>query len=49
MEDLIYSIINDESPSTISDSIKDALAAKAMERIDAYRPEVAASMFNQDE
>jgi hypothetical protein len=49
MEDLINSILSDESPSVISDNIKDILSMKAMEKIDQYRPEVAASMFNTDE
>lgn len=49
MEDLINSIISDESPSTISDHIKDILSIKAMERIDEYRPEVAMSMFSTNE
>ncbi|QGT54520.1 hypothetical protein b3_0278 [Synechococcus phage B3] len=46
MEELINSIITDESPSAISDSIKDILTAKVMSKIDEYRPEVAVSMFN---
>lgn len=46
MEELINSIITDESPSAISDSIKDILTAKVMDKIEEYRPEVAASMFD---
>jgi hypothetical protein len=46
MEELINSIISDESPSSISDTIKDILTAKVMDKIDGYRPEVAASMFD---
>jgi hypothetical protein len=46
MEELINSIITDESPSAISDSIKDILTAKVMDRIEEYRPEVAVSMFD---
>ncbi len=49
MEELINAIIADESPSSISDNIKDILSMKAMEKIDSYKPEVAASMFNTDE
>ena len=49
MEELINSIISDESPSNISDNIKNILSIKAVEKIDEYRPEVAASMFNTDE
>ena len=49
MEDLINLIIADESPSQISDNIKDILTTKAVEKIDDYRPVVAASMFNTDD
>jgi hypothetical protein len=49
MEELINSIISDESPSTISDNIKNVLSLKAIEKIDQYRPEVAANMFSTDE
>jgi hypothetical protein len=46
MEELINAIIEDESPSTISDTIKNILSVKAVEKIDEYRPEVANNMFN---
>jgi hypothetical protein len=46
MEELINAIIEDESPSAISDTIKNILSVKAVEKIDEYRPEVAASMFD---
>jgi hypothetical protein len=46
MEELINAIIADESPSQISDEIKNILSMKAVEKIDNYRPEVAMSMFN---
>lgn len=49
MEDLVQMIIADESPSQISDAIKAALHDKAMEKIDAFRPEVAANLFNVNE
>lgn len=39
-------IVADESPSEISDKIKDLLFAKASERVDEYRPIVASSLFN---
>jgi len=38
-------IVSDESPSQISDKIKELLFAKSAEKIDATRPEVAMSMF----
>ena len=39
-------ILTDESPSQISDKIKDILFAKSAEKVDALRPAVAASLFN---
>jgi hypothetical protein len=49
MEDLIDLIATDSAASQITDKIKDILFAKAAERIDSFRPEVANSMFNGDE
>ena len=45
--ELMDMIIADKSPSQISDRIKDMLFAKSSERVDAYRPEVAKSSFNE--
>ena len=45
MEDLMDMILTDESPSQISDTIKSALFAKSAERVDAFRPDVASTMF----
>ena len=42
-------IATDESPSQISDKIKELLFTKASEKIDGVRPEVANSMFDQEE
>ena len=42
-------IASDESPSQISDKIKDILYQKSSERIDQYRPVVAASLFDVEE
>ena len=39
-------IIADESPSNISDTIKDMLYTKSSEKVDAFRPDVATSTFN---
>ena len=39
----------DESPSQISDKIKDILFAKSAERVDGYRPDVASSLFGDEE
>ena len=41
-------IIADESPSAVSDKIKDVLFSKAAEKIDAVKPEVAAQTFDAD-
>jgi len=42
-------IVTDESPSQISDTIKDLLFAKASERVDDFKSEVADSLFGDDE
>lgn len=42
-------IASDESPSQISDKIKDILFAKAAQKIDEFRPAVADSMFGNNE
>ena len=47
--DLMDMMASDESPSGISDKIKDILFAKSAERIDTIRPDVATNMFGQDE
>jgi hypothetical protein len=49
MDDLLDMIASDESASQISDKIKDILFAKASEKIDQIRPEVANSMFGGGE
>jgi len=41
-------LVKDESPSQISDQIKDILFAKSAERIEAIRPQVAASIFDNN-
>ena len=41
-------ILTDESPSQISDTIKSALFAKSAERVDAFRPDVASTIFADD-
>ena len=49
MDDLLDMITTDESPSQISDKIKEVLFAKSAERIDAYRPSVASQLFNDED
>ena len=46
MDDLLDMIAADESPSQISDKIKELLFTKSAEKIDEFRPAVANSMFN---
>ena len=46
--DLMDMIIADESPSSVSDKIKDVLFSKAAEKIDAAKPDVAAQTFGQE-
>ena len=48
MEDLVDLIATDASASDVSDKIKDALMAKAAARIDAFKPEVASSVFDAE-
>jgi hypothetical protein len=45
MDELMDMIAGDETPSNISNKIKDLLFAKATEKIDDFRPVVANSMF----
>ena len=46
MEELVDMIATDASSSDVSDKIKDALMAKAAARIDAFRPDVASTVFD---
>ena len=48
MEELLDMITTDESPADISDKIKELLFAKSAERVDAYRPVAANSMFGDE-
>jgi len=49
MEEIVNLIATDSSASQVSDVIKNALFAKASERIESLRPVVANIMFDQDE
>ena len=42
-------IVNDESPSQISDKLKDMLYAKSAEKIETARPVVSNSLFGDQE
>ena len=48
MDELMDMMVSDESPSQISDTIKDMLYSKTAERVDAFRPIVANSLFGDD-
>jgi len=41
-------MVSDESPSQISDKIKEILYSRSAEKIEAIRPEVAASIFDDN-
>ena len=47
MEELMDLLVTDDSPSQTSDKIKDMLFAKTAEKINAIRPNVAASLFDE--
>jgi hypothetical protein len=49
MEELIDLIATDGAPSDVSDRIKELLYAKAAERVDSARPEIAALMFGDED
>lgn len=46
MEELMDLLVKDESPSQISDGIKDQLFARSAEKLQGIRPQVAASLFD---
>jgi hypothetical protein len=48
MDELMDILASDDSAAQASDKIKDILFAKSAEKIDAIRPNVAASLFDQD-
>jgi len=49
MDDLMDMIASDESPSQISDKIKDILFAESAERIDGFKPMAANALFGENE
>ena len=48
MEEIVNLIGSDSSASEVSDKIKDILFAKAATRIDAIRPIVGTSLFDDE-
>ena len=49
MEELVDLLVKDDSPSQISDKIKDMLYAKSAEKVDNLKPNVANSLFGDQE
>jgi hypothetical protein len=48
MDELMDLLVKDDSPSSVSDAIKDQLFSRTAERIQGVRPDVAASIFDDD-
>ena len=48
MEDIIDLIATDASASEVSDKIKDTLFAKASDRIEAMKPNIASTVFDDE-
>ena len=48
MDELMDLMVSDESPSQISDKIKDVLYSKSADKITGIRPEVASQLFDKD-
>ena len=49
MDELMDMMVGDQSPSQISDKIKDLLYAKSAEKIDNYKSAVSNSLFGDQE
>ena len=49
MEELMDLLVSDESPSQVSDKIKDIIYSNSAEKITNVRPEVASSLFDDGE
>ena len=49
MDELMDLLVKDESPSQISDKIKDMLYAKSAEKVQDMQPTVANSLFGDQE
>ena len=48
-DELMDMMVADDGASQVSDKMKDSLFAKSAERVDAYRQEVANSLFGSPE
>ena len=49
MDDIIDLIATDSAASEVTDKLKDILFTKSAERIEAQRPNISASMFDEPE
>ena len=49
MDELMDMMVDAASASQISDKLKDLLYAKSAERVDAYKPDAANSLFGDTE
>jgi hypothetical protein len=49
MEEIIDLIATDSAASEVTDKLKDILFTKSAERIEAQRPNISASMFDEPE
>ena len=45
MDDLMDAIVANDSPSKVSDAIKDLLYAKTADKVDNLKPQIANSLF----
>tara|TARA_S200000501_G_scaffold134384_1_gene127239 strand:+ start:108 stop:299 length:192 start_codon:yes stop_codon:yes gene_type:complete len=48
MDDLIDLMIDNESPSDISDRVKELLYAKSAEKVEGERPNISAGLFGDE-
>ena len=49
LDDLMDAIVANDSPSKISDTIKDMLYAKSADLVNNIKPDVASSLFGTEE
>ena len=48
MDDLMDAIVANDSPSKVSDAIKDILFAKTADKVDSLKPEIASILFGNE-
>ncbi len=49
MDDLMDAIVANDSPSKVSDAIKDMLYSRTADKVDALKPDIASSLFGDDQ